>query len=97
MSNRLNSQCKKNPAVLSWVASLLVLGLYAAGLLSPLTPSYGKPGIGALLVFWILPMVLLTAPMLRARSPAVRIAFGVLVGLVFFSYLRIAVPIWLAR
>ena len=75
--------------------SLLVAPLvYMAGLLSPLTPSYGMPGVIDLVVFWLLPMGWLAAVWLRDKSFPGRAITGGLLVLIFGSYIWFSYPIW---
>ena len=60
--------------------------VYGAGLLSPLTPSEGAPGIGQLALFWALPIVALAAVRIWDRSTAGRSASAMLAALVLGSY-----------
>jgi len=74
---------------------LLVAPLvYMVGLLSPLTPSYGMPGVIDLAGFWLFPMGLLVAVCLWGKSLLVRLISGGLLALILGSYLWILYPIW---
>jgi hypothetical protein len=56
-----------------WMMSILAPSLYVVGLLSPLTPSAGRPGVGELAVFVAIPLVLNLAVVTMTRSRAVRV------------------------
>ncbi len=55
-----------------WVMGILASVLFAVGLLSPLTPSEGSPGVGELVAFVGIPLGLLACVVLMSHNKLVR-------------------------
>ena len=85
---------KGSRAAATLVSLLLALAVYAVGLLSPLTPSYGTPNLLHLTVFWMFPLGLLASVWLWDQSAVGRVSASLLLGSVLVSYLWIAYPMW---
>jgi hypothetical protein len=81
-------------AAMRFVSLLVAPLVYMAGLLSPLTPSYGMPGVTDLVVFWLLPMAWLITVWLRDKSLPGRVITGGLLALILGSYIWILYMIW---
>lgn len=56
-------------------ADLLVLLLFAVGLLSPLTPSVGRPTLSDILIFVGMPVLILTVRAVISRSRLAKVFF----------------------
>ena len=64
-------------------ANVLAVGLFAFGLLAPLTPSFGLPSAWELMLFAFLPIAALVWCATVSRLNAARVMFYVQAGVMF--------------
>jgi hypothetical protein len=85
---------KGGRAAATFASYLLAIAIYAVGLLSPLTPSYGTPSIFQLIVFWVFPMGLLASVWIWDHSVVGRLFATMLFLSILASYIWISHPMW---